>query len=244
MLSVIGGLWVMSGSDPLSAQANSVSRAIAPETVAPGGTVTVTITTGIQFIPIEETLPTGFTYVGTSLVDDTQVAPSGQVVTFTVIDETSFTYTVTASSTPGAHGFEGTYRDLSRATHPVTGETHVTVEGADTGGTTPQPTATAAPAATAAPSLADSSIIAAVNGDAAIIGPLAMIIVKDQGSAAAVPPVTAQPNATPPVAGFANPAIMNGGPMYTPDRFHRTVASICGSWDSRRGLCHSSREWR
>ena len=43
-----------------------------------------------------------------------------------------------------------------------------------------------------------------------------MIIVKDQGSAAAVPSITAQPNATPPVAGFTNPAIVNGGPMYTP----------------------------
>ena len=62
--------------------------------------------------------------------------------------------------------------------------------------------------------MADSSIIAAVNGAAVGSGPLATIIVKDRGSARAVRRVTAQPDATPPVAGFTNPEILNG-PMYT-----------------------------
>ena len=44
MLSVIGGLTVMLGSSPLAAQeAASATRSIDPSTVAPGGTVTVTI---------------------------------------------------------------------------------------------------------------------------------------------------------------------------------------------------------
>ena len=44
MLSVIGGLTVMLGSSPLAAQATGATRAFDSSTVAPGGTVTVTIT--------------------------------------------------------------------------------------------------------------------------------------------------------------------------------------------------------
>ena len=142
---------------------------------------------------------------------------TGQDVRFTLQGERSFTYTVTASSTEGSYPFEGSLRDSDRMDSLVGGATECNGRDRPTPDPTPvAPVATEEPEESGPPSLADSSIIAAVNGDAAIIGPLAMIIVKDQGSAAAVPSITAQPNATPPVAGFTNPAIVNGGPMYTP----------------------------
>ena len=68
MLSVMGGLWVLSGSAPLAAQgaAASADRSFSPATaVAPGATVTVTIAaTGYGSLGgITETLPAGFAFV-------------------------------------------------------------------------------------------------------------------------------------------------------------------------------------
>ena len=50
---------------------------------------------------VTETLPAGFAYVDSSL-SDSQVNESGQNVRFTLQGDTSFTYTVTASSTPNS----------------------------------------------------------------------------------------------------------------------------------------------
>ena len=71
LLSVIGGLTVMSGSSPLAAQTNpSATRSFNTAEVAPGGAVTVTITlsdvTG-NLGTVTETLPSGFAYVSSSL---------------------------------------------------------------------------------------------------------------------------------------------------------------------------------
>ena len=146
---------------------------------------------------VTETLPDGFAYVSQTGAD--AVLETDQEVRFTLLGaDKTFSYVVTASSTAGSYSFSGMLRDDDTNNHPVTGASAVTVSAATT---TPDPTpvapvATEEPEESDPPSLADSSIIAAVNGDAAISGPLAMIIVKDQGSAAAVPPVTAQPNAT------------------------------------------------
>ena len=60
---------------------------------------------------VMETLPGGFTYVSTSGLPDASVTESGQAVTFTLLDETSFTYTVTASDTAGDYAFEGVLTD-------------------------------------------------------------------------------------------------------------------------------------
>ena len=54
---------------------------------------------------VTETLPDGFTYVSSSL-DPVQVEVTGQNVQFTVLG-TSFTYDVTASSTPDTYSFTG-----------------------------------------------------------------------------------------------------------------------------------------
>ena len=71
MLSVMGGLWVLSGSAPLAAQgaAASATRSFSPATaVAPGATVTVTIeAVGYGDLGgITETLPAGFAFVSSA----------------------------------------------------------------------------------------------------------------------------------------------------------------------------------
>ena len=47
---------------------------------------------------VTETLPTGFAYESSSLTRAARSQPSGQNVRFTLQGDTSFTYTVTASS--------------------------------------------------------------------------------------------------------------------------------------------------
>ena len=133
MAAVLAGLATMFVLLPLAAQDDpSATRSFDPTTVAPGGTVTVTIAAANygQLGGVTETLPAGFPYVESSL-DASQVAPS-----FLVIGsgsrykgDTSFTYTVTASDTAGAYGFSGTLRDADRNDSPVGGAVSVTVEG-------------------------------------------------------------------------------------------------------------------
>ena len=142
MVGVMAGLWTMTGSAPLAAQ--TTNRSFDPVTVAPGGEVVVTIAVANYggFGRVGETLPAGFTYVSSSL-SDAQVRVSGGERQFTLQGETSFTYTVTASNTPGEHTFVGTLTDSSAQAHPLTGASIVTVSAGD--GTQPTPVATAEP---------------------------------------------------------------------------------------------------
>ena len=113
------------------------SRSISPDEVPPGGQVVVEISASNygSFGAVIETLPDGFTYVSTGGVDADAVDASadGQVVTFTLFDDTTlptttFTYTVTASNTPGVHSIDGDLRDSSGMDYDVGGDTDVTVE--------------------------------------------------------------------------------------------------------------------
>ena len=113
------------------------SRSISPDEVPPGGQVVVEISASNygSFGLVIETLPDGFTYVATGGVDADAVDASadGQVVTFTLFDDTTlptttFTYTVNASNTPGVHSIDGDLRDSSGMDYDVGGDTDVTVE--------------------------------------------------------------------------------------------------------------------
>ena len=133
----------MSGSSPLAAQANpSATRSFDSSTVAPGGTVTVTINvsgygrTG----RVTETLPDGFEYVSTTNPLDTSAAGTDLaqgVVAFNLAGATSFSYQVTASSVESSHVFSGVLRDAADVETVVGGPTDVTVEA---GAVTPDPT--------------------------------------------------------------------------------------------------------
>ena len=111
------------------AQQASATRSFNPAEVAPGGTVTVTISNINGALGVNETLPAGFTYLSSSLPDAQVLGGTGQVEVFNVFGYTSFSYDVMASSSVGSHTFSGIVR-ASGATEPnatVGGATSVTV---------------------------------------------------------------------------------------------------------------------
>ena len=150
MVALITGVVALTGILPTSAQSGpSATRSFSSETVAPGGQVMVTIQAANygQAGGVTETLPNGFAYVSSSL-SPSQVDESGQNVRFTLQGDTSFNYTVTASSTPDSYTFSGTLRDFERADYTVGGTSNVTVEAPSTPApSTPAPS-TPAPSAT------------------------------------------------------------------------------------------------
>ena len=80
-------------------------------------------------VGVEETLPEGFTYDSSSLGDElvTQ-SQSGNVLGFAPLGESSFTYTVTASSAPGAHTFSGILKGVGDPPPAIGGDSTITVE--------------------------------------------------------------------------------------------------------------------
>jgi len=99
-----------------------------PATVAPGAPFNVGITaSGYGTMgQVLETLPAGFSYVSSSL-DASQVQVTGNVVKFVLLGETSFTYSVTASTTAGTYPFSGIIKDEDLIAYTIGGDTAITV---------------------------------------------------------------------------------------------------------------------
>ena len=97
MVAAIAGALGLFGTAPVAAQGSpSATRSFSPASVAPGGRVEVTVTVA-NYGPdgrVTERLPGGYTYLSSSLQADTDL----RSVNFTLQEETSFTYTVTASN--------------------------------------------------------------------------------------------------------------------------------------------------
>ena len=132
-VAVVAGVVALLGVSLVAAQEGadpsaSATRSFDTASVAPGGTVTVTIAAANygRFGRVTETLPDGFSYVSSDL-DDDEVSEDGQIVEFTLQGTDIFSYTVTASDTAGTHVFSGTLRDSDRADHDVGGAASVTV---------------------------------------------------------------------------------------------------------------------
>ena len=93
----------------------TASRSFAAGFVEPEGEIAVTIAAA-GYGPaaqIVETLPEGFTYVSTDLPGGATGA-DGQSVTFVILGEDSFTYTVTAPADTGVYAFSGTLSDIDQ----------------------------------------------------------------------------------------------------------------------------------
>ena len=109
----------------------TATRSFSATTVAPGRQVMVTITAADYggAGQVSETLPPGFAYVSSGLSEGqaTVTGQEVQEVTFVLTGETSFTYTVTASSSEGPHTFSGTVRDSEGNEYPVGGDDTVSV---------------------------------------------------------------------------------------------------------------------
>ena len=110
----------------------SATRSFSPATVVAGGQVTVTIDVANYGLggTVSERLPQGFSHLSSSL-DSSQVDVNPGEVAFTLQGETSFTYTVTASSDAGSYTFSGTLTDSDRNVHDVGGADTVTVSPVD-----------------------------------------------------------------------------------------------------------------
>ena len=134
LVAGVAGLGTMLALAPsVAAQGSpSATRSFSPATVSPGGRVTVTITAANygSVGGVTETLPVGFIYVSSSL-DSEQVDVDPRQVKFTLQEEPSFTYTVTAPHVEGPHAFSGTLRDSERNEHAVGGAATVTVSSGD-----------------------------------------------------------------------------------------------------------------
>ena len=118
------------------AQANehSATRSFSATTVAPGGTLVVTIAladygrSGV----VEETLPQGFTFSSSDMG-----RPRGEnQVAFVLLSGavTNVSYTVSASEEEGTYTFDGEFFDGSRGSVDITGATMITVAADATGG--------------------------------------------------------------------------------------------------------------
>ena len=107
-------------------------RSFSPPSVAPAGEVVVMITASGygEFGAVTETLPSGFSYVSSSLEDDSATV-NGREVRFSLFGQTAFTYTVTASSTEGTYSFSGVLRNSDREDVPVGGALTIAVAAGD-----------------------------------------------------------------------------------------------------------------
>ena len=123
------------GAGPWSATASGTpaqwqaARSFSAASVGPGAEVVVTVTAAGYGVAgqVVETLPDGFGYVSNSLPG--AVDRAGQVITFTLLGDTSFTYTVTAPDAAGSYSFNGILRNLEDELIPVGGASIVTVGG-------------------------------------------------------------------------------------------------------------------
>jgi len=99
-----------------------------PSSVSTGASFDIDITTFDYgaFGQVVETLPAGFSYVGSTL-SEAAVDVEGQVVKFTLLDEADFSYTVAASSTTGTYTFSGTLKDEDLNEYGIGGDTQITV---------------------------------------------------------------------------------------------------------------------
>ena len=101
---------------PTIAGAATSTRTL-PASVASGADFTVSISAADYGAigSVVETIPAGFTYVGSTLDDALQVTVNGNTVSFNLLGESSFDYTVTASDTDGTYTFSGIIKDSDLA---------------------------------------------------------------------------------------------------------------------------------
>ena len=101
-----------------------------PPSVEPDAQFTVNIVaTGYGAIgSVVETIPDGFTYIGSTLPDTQVVVVTDNEIRFNLMGESGFDYTVTASSSENTYAFSGIIKDDYLNEFDVGGDTSITVE--------------------------------------------------------------------------------------------------------------------
>ena len=116
----LGSLWLSAPGDA-DASGHSATRSFSSPSVAPGGTVTVTIRADNygRLGRVVETMPSGFT----------SPDASGQTVTLRLLQEglQTSSYTVTAPDNPGHYTFYGILENEDKNETPVLGSSSITV---------------------------------------------------------------------------------------------------------------------
>ena len=132
----------------VSASEHAAVRSFSSEWVAPGGEITVTIAVNDYgpFGQVQETLPEGFAFLGTTL-SEAAVGSTIGTMKFTLLGDEEFTYTARAPDEEGEYSFSGVLLDSFRNEEAIGGATILRV-GAPA---TPTPPPTAMPTATPQP---------------------------------------------------------------------------------------------
>ena len=122
LVLAVAGLAALAGTSGLEASGHSAVRSFSQSWAPPGGRLVVTITATNYggFGQVEETLPEGFSYAGTSL-GDSSVTVDGRTVSFVLLGDRSFTYTVEVPGTEGRYTFTGVFSDSDRESQAVGG---------------------------------------------------------------------------------------------------------------------------
>ena len=158
LVLAVAGLAALAGTSGLEASGHSAVRSFAQSWAPPGGRLVVTITATNYggFGQVEETLPEGFSYAGTSL-GDSSVTVDGRTVSFVLLGDRSFTYTVEAPGTEGRYTFTGVFSDSDRESQAVGGPSQLRVGPQPTATPIPTPTPTTEPTATPSPTPAPTA---------------------------------------------------------------------------------------
>ena len=202
LLVATAGAGTLVRSSTLEASNHSAVRSFSQPWAAPGGRLTVTITaTGYGgFGQVEETLPQGFSYSGSSLSEGS-ITVDGQTVSFVLLGDTSFTYTVEVPDVEGAYTFSGVLRDASREERVIGGASQVTVGPEPTATPTPEPTDTPTPTleptATATPEPAVAPTSAPEPTEAPAVESMATATPEPEPTATSAPEPTPSPTMTP-----------------------------------------------
>ena len=186
--------------DSADASGHSATRSFTSPSVEPGGRIEVTITARNYgaFAQVMEKVPGGFTYAGSSL-PNAAVSVKLDSVTFTLLGEERFTYTVQAPAVTAEFSFSGIVRDQHKTEVQIGGETSLRVGAPSTPPLTPDPAPTATPEPTATPTPIPALVATPVPAPTATPRPTATPV--PQPTAMATPRPTAtpvpEPTATP-----------------------------------------------
>ena len=158
LVLAVAGLAALAGTSGLEASGHSAVRSFSQSWAPPGGQLVVTITATNYggFGQVEETLPAGFSYAGTSL-GDSSVTVDGRTVSFVLLGDRSFTYTVEVPGAEGRYTFTGVFSDSDRESQAVGGASQVRVGPQPTATPIPTPTPTTEPTATPSPTPAPTA---------------------------------------------------------------------------------------
>ena len=202
--AIVGAAALLAQPGAVDAQSHSANRAFQRTWAASGSELRVTITASNYgaFGQVVETLPEGFTFLGSSLDDADQVSSEGQTVQFTLLGDSRFTYTVTVPSAEGRYTFSGIIKNDNLEERTVRGHTQFRVgppptpAPSPTPTPTPEPTATPVPTATPTPEPTATPVPTATPTPEPTATPVPTATSTPEPTATAVPTVAPMPTST------------------------------------------------